>query len=742
MKISNRFVKFTLSMTVLILLVCVCWKIGFRDAILGEAVENKMDTIPSFITYEVNDGESLTQTFLPEFGYMTQYRVLLLGVGEDKTGSLAMSLCDDKGNVLWNKDFLLADLKAGEWMPISVESFVPQKRVCHLTFQANHTVEPVLFMLCNRAFAAEENQLLYDTAGKEVAGGMLITFDYRETLRKTTKIIYCFLACMAAGVLLLCIHVEKPIAWLKRVCYANGELRNVVYIAGFLGLAVLFYFTHLYRLFDTPYGLHIDEIGMGFDAWTLANFGVDRYLHRYPVYLINFGGGQSAMHAYLVAVLIKIFGYSEKLFRMPALWNAIGMAAAGALLMKKRWQKRTPVLLFLSLFMISPVFIMFTRFGYDCNLMMSMSVIMLYCFVIAVERQQLRYYVLAGLVTGLTLYTYVISYLILPIFLLLLLIYLIWLQKVNWKQVIAVSVPLFFLGMPLFLEQIINIMHLPEMHLGPITIPRMLSYRAKELSISNYWGNLYDTLKCTFWNDMWNYDSLPDFKMMYWFSIPFAVVGILEAAITGYQAIKDKKFHIDTVILCYFLCVFLTGGLLDGGSGLTCYKINSIYIPVLFFVVQGMITLYRQLQSAKWLTGGICVLAVAYTVSFGQFTDYYYGKEYHDAMIPSVFFDFTYQDIISQIQQLGLEDSQRPICVEADRSDRIYFYASKMISPLEQIFDKEIPSYHNYYFTKTEELRVDTEKAYILSANSRDFAMELEKNGMLVHKIGNHYLCY
>ena len=40
---------------------------------------------------------------------------------------------------------------------------------------------------------------------------------------------------------------------------------------------------------EVPFGLHVDEAGMAYDAFSFANWGVDRYLNSYPVYLINYG---------------------------------------------------------------------------------------------------------------------------------------------------------------------------------------------------------------------------------------------------------------------------------------------------------------------------------------------------------------------------------------------------------------------------------------------------------------------
>lgn len=64
----------------------------------------------------------------------------------------------------------------------------------------------------------------------------------------------------------------------------------------------------LYRICEIPRGLHVDEVGMAYDAWSISQFGVDRYLKSFPVYLTNFGGGQSALYCYLTALLFKIGG--------------------------------------------------------------------------------------------------------------------------------------------------------------------------------------------------------------------------------------------------------------------------------------------------------------------------------------------------------------------------------------------------------------------------------------------------
>lgn len=70
--------------------------------------------------------------------------------------------------------------------------------------------------------------------------------------------------------------------------------KNMIYCLTF-GIAL---FMHFYKLADVPLGLHIDEAGMAYDAYCLANYSVDRYLNHMPVYLINYGGAERIICLY------------------------------------------------------------------------------------------------------------------------------------------------------------------------------------------------------------------------------------------------------------------------------------------------------------------------------------------------------------------------------------------------------------------------------------------------------------
>ena len=84
-----------------------------------------------------------------------------------------------------------------------------------------------------------------------------------------------------------------------------------------------------------PNGIHEDEAGMMYDAFCMAEYGTDRYLNENPVYLINFGGGQSVLYAAIASIFIKIFGLSVFIIRLPAVVFSIVTIILSYLLSKK-----------------------------------------------------------------------------------------------------------------------------------------------------------------------------------------------------------------------------------------------------------------------------------------------------------------------------------------------------------------------------------------------------------------------
>ena len=69
---------------------------------------------------------------------------------------------------------------------------------------------------------------------------------------------------------------------------------------------IILLITVIYKFGEFPTYIGVDEAGMAYDAVNLANFGEDRYMNSYPLYLTNFGSGQSVLCGYLAVIFIKI----------------------------------------------------------------------------------------------------------------------------------------------------------------------------------------------------------------------------------------------------------------------------------------------------------------------------------------------------------------------------------------------------------------------------------------------------
>ena len=264
----------------------------------------------------------------------------------------------------------------------------------------------------------------------------------------------------------------------------------------FILICIIFAFTLFYKLGDIPKGLHVDEAGMAYDAMSLVKNGTDRYGNKLPVYLINFGGGQSALYAYLTAILLKIFTVSAVVIRLPqVILSIIALLLLYKLLKENSGYKLALVIAFI--YAISPVNIMRSRWGLDAYLLMSMLVISLYSLVHSINVKKNYMFVISGILFGVTLYTYILSYIIILVLLVVLSIYYLYLKEINFKQLIIFGVPLFILALPLMLMVGYNGKHISKVNLPLGTIPDLWFYRGDEFSKENIKPNseeIYDIL--------------------------------------------------------------------------------------------------------------------------------------------------------------------------------------------------------------------------------------------------------
>ena len=411
--------------------------------------------------------------------------------------------------------------------------------------------------------------------------------------------------------------------------------------------ALLVVFMHVYKICDIPFGLNVDEVAAAYDALNIARYGVDRHLNSYPVYFTNYGDGQNALYIYLTAALIKIFGISKYVIRATIVMASFVGAYFGFRYCSQAWKNRRMDALFLILYAILPVFTMTQRFGLESHLMLAAGIASVYFLARAMESQKTVYYFLAGVVCGVTLYTYALAYIVLPICLLVLIAYGIRMKSFSLKRVAAFVIPLGILAAPLIMVQVVNMFDLPAFRIGPFTITKLLTYRSDEVGIGtiNIWENFKNVLSNTLLYDDRTYNSTSLFGNMYYVSIPFIVLGIGKAVADAVKSVKEKVFDYSVPMLAWLLGQLVIGVLLTGNSTPNNTRMIGIFGCLLYFLVVGLSFVW-DLCKHIWLRRGFfTVMTVVYSIGFICFAKYYF-TEYNEAAYPfNWLFYETYDDI-------------------------------------------------------------------------------------------------
>ncbi|MEN3187139.1 MAG: hypothetical protein ABDK92_11055, partial [Atribacterota bacterium] len=90
-----------------------------------------------------------------------------------------------------------------------------------------------------------------------------------------------------------------------KITIGNLKNRRGWLLAGIFALEI---FVRFFLLGVIPPGLNQDEASIGYDAWALLHYGIDRNGFHNPVHFVSWGSGQNALYAYLSMPFIRLFG--------------------------------------------------------------------------------------------------------------------------------------------------------------------------------------------------------------------------------------------------------------------------------------------------------------------------------------------------------------------------------------------------------------------------------------------------
>lgn len=513
--------------------------------------------------------------------------------------------------------------------------------------------------------------------------------------------------CFAVVIILIAIKVIKKYL-IKQNIY-KSEIRDIDnkfdkfinenYKKIFLIFLILIFFTRIYKFGEIPTYIGVDEAGAAYDAYCLANYGVDRYLNPFPVYLINFGGGQSALYAYSTIPFIKLFGANIVSYRLPELvFYLIGILACYLLINK--FKDKKIALLYTFLIIICPWNIEASRKGLDCNLLAPMFMIDVLLLLCAKKNWQ---YIVAGISIGITLYTYCLSWILIPAFLLIYIVYMLYLKKINFKQIVLLGIPIFIFAIPLIYMILLNKGYVTKTNFGIFTVQKLPLFRVGEIQISNIWKRGLYSLGTIF---LERYGRFP----LYMMEIPLIIIGAVIGIKKFVKSVQTKEFDFDAFITMTTIILLIVN---LSVVIQTTNKANILYLPMLYLATTGILWLSK---NSYIITSSLLILL---TVVFINFEARYFNsfKEYQlDESSP--YDDNKIMSITEKVNDYN-DSVEAKKYIISNKKVQIYIYTLLQNKPSPYEFNETkiatsytVNSYGKYYFVFPDDFEKTVEENY------------------------------
>lgn len=374
-----------------------------------------------------------------------------------------------------------------------------------------------------------------------------------------------------------------------------------------------------------PNALNVDEVSAGYEAYSILNYGVDRNGNSLPVHFVAWGSGQNVLYSYLMIPFILIFGLNVFSIRVPmALIGSSALFLFYKLI--KNVENKKVAIIGLAFLAICPWHIMKSRWGLESNIFPELILLSSFILIKYIKTKNYKLLYLFAGVLGISTYAYGTSYFFVPIFLGILLIYLLYKKNIKIIDAIKVIIVTSVIALPLIVFTIINTFDLPQINLGFMTIPRLTANRYQEVSsvfsgdfLKNSLNNFIESIKIlVLQNDNLEWNALKWYGICYVFSLPFMMLGIF----VNFR--KNGDNIIKNIINIWFVASLLLMFVCEPNIN----RINVIMFPMVYYVVIGISKVIE--KSRKVLP---IILVLIYLYSFVSFVIYYCNKNFDEMFV-------------------------------------------------------------------------------------------------------------
>lgn len=419
-------------------------------------------------------------------------------------------------------------------------------------------------------------------------------------------------------ILLLCI--VSMCKWLYDYKFSQNPIkkeRNInrkIYFIVFAAAFVVGVGTRIYTFGQAPGGLFFDEAMAAIDGKAIADYGTDHYGMKFPVYFEAWRNGhQSIMMGYLMAPLIKIFGLSKIVIRIPNLVIGIAGAIFLVLLAKDMFGMKVAAITAL-LVATNPWHFMVSRWALDCNMFPHFFIISLFLLNKGMKHKKWLYVSMAFF--GLTMYCYGISIYIVPTFLVAFAIYALIKKYINIKELLISIAVYLLIAWPNILCIMVNFFKWDTISTPLFTIPRF--YESQRQSDLLFFAAEPLKQLCINAKELFNYiilqkidptphSSIAGFSTLYYFSIPLAILGIIQLFIQKNKLAKG------------IVIISIVSGII--GCLITLpytWRIAILLYPLMILVALGIKFIIDKIRYAEW------VVLASYVLVFIMFVTVYF----------------------------------------------------------------------------------------------------------------------
>ncbi|MFC1504709.1 ArnT family glycosyltransferase [Spirochaetota bacterium] len=404
-------------------------------------------------------------------------------------------------------------------------------------------------------------------------------------------------------------------------------------------------------LSSLPAGLFCDEAAVGYNAYSIAQHGMDENGNKFPLYFESFVNKKNPVYIYVTAVFIKLFGLSSASTRAAAALFGVIAILGVFWICYELWGSWAGII-GAALMSITPWNFHFSRIAFELIAMPALFVIAFAFLIRAIKRGRFSW-IGAGFFLGMTVHSYIMASVFIPMFLLA--FFITHARKcIDYITNIRSRSKFPLIGLLLFLIIIapalsVRFKERKERHFQNVTWLKFNENFNSIDAVKTYFNNykVYYSHNFLFKDGDNNMrHSIRNHGPLFSIFLPFILLGILCCLVF---------INKNTVLLFIWLLFYAVGPALTVDFYTTRSIIGSPLAPI--FISYGFICIFTHIRKIEWKNkafiayAGLILLFMIPLIR--QATNYFrrYFTEYAKESATSIYgFQYGYEEIIEYIE--------------------------------------------------------------------------------------------